>query len=126
MKDQITNGVATTLEAMRAAVMDLAKGATYLSTAEAVRCCPFEVSEETLLTYPDFIVPRFVKNPRARRKTYLWDPRDIRALPTVLRRWQQAIAAGSDAEREFQELRYAEVTERDLAAMGAFGQKEAA
>jgi hypothetical protein len=126
MKDQITNGVATTLEAMRAAVRDLAKGATYLSTADAVRCCPFELSEETLLTYPDFVVPRLVKNPRARRKTYLWDPRDIRALPTVLRRWQQAILAGPAAEREFQERRYHEVTERDLAALSGNGRKEAA
>ena len=126
MKDKISEGVATTLQAMRAAVQDLARGSTYLSTVEAVRYCPFAVSEETLLTYPDFILPRFVKNPRARRKTYLWDPRDIRALPTVLRRWQLAIAAGEEAERQFQELRYAEVAERDLAAMGILGQKDAA
>lgn len=126
MKDQITRGVATTLEAMRAAVQDIAKGATYLTTTDAVRCCPFELSEETLLAYPDFVIPRFVKNPKAKRKTYLWDPRDIRALPTILRRWQEAIEGGAGSEREFQNLRYAEFTERDLAALRGIEPREAA
>lgn len=70
-------------------------------------------------------LPRFAKNPRAQRKTYLWDPRDIAVLPTVLRRWERAIAEGDEAENAFVEARRAELVARDEAAM-ASALKEAA
>jgi hypothetical protein len=126
MDETSITGIATALEAMRRAITDLARGTTYLSTPEAVELCPFELSEETLLAYPDFVAPRFLKNPRARRRTYLWDPRDIRDLPVVLRRWEEAIQAGPEALQEFVDGRYAQLKQRDLDAMGPAAGQEAA
>ena len=82
-----------------------------------MKLCPFDLSEETLLTYPTYVAPRFLKNPVARRKTYL-DPRDIRDLPVILRRWEIAIREGPEAEQEFIDSRNGELKQRDLDAMG--------
>ncbi len=124
MQETVIQGVSTALEAMRRAIEDLARGTTYLSTPEAVQLCPFELSEETLLAYPAYIVPRFLKNPMARRKTYLWDPRDIRDLPVILRRWEDAIRRGPDALHEFVAARNGELKQRDLDAMALPREKE--
>lgn len=126
MQETVIQGVSNELEAMRRAMEDLARGTTYLSTPEAVELCPFDLSEETLLAYPPYIAPRFLKNPLARRRTYLWDPRDIRDLPVTLRRWEEAIQGGPDAVEEFIERRNGELKQRDLDAMGLRGEKEAA
>lgn len=108
------------LDRMRAARDELsrAKGKGYLTTSEAVDLAPFAVTEETLLRYPEWILPRRVKNPRAKRKTYLWDPGDLLALPAVLTQWQQARSEGLDAESDFRERRLHELGERDLRTLG--------
>lgn len=124
MDEIVMNATTHSLAAMRAATREMAKGATFLTTTEAVEHCPFALSDETLLGYPEFVIPRFVKNPRAKRKAYLWDPRDIQALPSVLHRWQKAIAAGR--ENEFEEERAAELTARDLKSLRNAGLGEAA
>lgn len=126
MDKRIATGVRNSLDAMRTALEELARGEGFVTTAEAVTICPFCVSEESLLAYPEFVLPRFAKNPRAKRKTYLWDPRDLQALPWVLKRWERAIAEGPEAEAEFERQRWRELTQRDMSAMEDVNQKEAA
>ena len=100
------------VEQMAAAVQALIKGARYLRTAEAIELSPIAISAETLLGYPDYVMPRLLKNPRARKPVYLWDPRDLVALPHVLERWQTAIAQGPEAESEFAAQRRIEIEAR--------------
>jgi hypothetical protein len=117
-RDQLDQ-IRASLEAMKAARDALARGRGYVSTREAVLLCPFPAGEETLLGYPPHILPRIAKNPAAKRPTYLWDPRDIQALPDVLRRWQTAITGGAEAVHRFEEERQRELDERDLTARRA-------
>lgn len=123
MRDSVVRGVQHSLKEMREALHDLARGNGFLSTADAVELCPFPAEDETLIGYPEYILPRFEKNPLAKRPTYLWDPRDIRDLPTVLRRWRAALRGGADATAEFIASREMELNARDCHALGL---KEAA
>ena len=107
--------VGAELEIMKDARAELGTRDAYLSTAEAVRLCAVGVSEETLISYPGWILPRVAKNPRARRPSYMYDPRDIAALPIVLRLWEQAISAGREAG--FAEERVADLAARDEQAL---------
>jgi hypothetical protein len=103
------------LEAMKRARSDLGRREAYLSTAEATAVCRFEVAEETLMAYPDWILPRIAKNPRAKRPSWLFDPRDVDALPFVLRLWERAIAEQN--EEAFRLARLAEIEDRDRQAL---------
>ena len=126
MEPAVIQGVRTALAAMRTARDELARAEGFVSTSEAVRLCPFAVSEDTLLAYPEYVLPRRAKNPRAKRKTYLWDPQDLRALPVVLKQWERAIDGGSADEENFMRERLSQLEARDLRAMEIFGAKEAA
>jgi hypothetical protein len=113
--DAATQVAASELKAMRQVRANLGRREAYLSTTEAVALCPIDVSEETLIGYPDWILPRVAKNPRARRASWLYDPRDIEALPFVLRMWERAIVEG--AEEAFSMKRRGELEERDHRAL---------
>jgi hypothetical protein len=109
------NGIGKHLEEMRRIKDSLAscEGGGYLTTAEAVETCMIKMGEETLLSYPNWIAPRTILNPAARRKVYYWDPRDILDLPRVLRLWNRAVEAGPEAEAEFKRDRIAMLERRD-------------
>jgi hypothetical protein len=108
--------IAAGLEEMRAVKLELAAGAILIRTTEATALAPFNLSEETLLGYPEWIIPRYPVNPRATRPTYLWDPQDLKVLPFVLRGWQRA--RKDDTEEAFKADRVAKLEARELAAMG--------
>jgi ubiquitin len=97
---------------MREARKELLAADQMLSTKEAVAACPLGgLRAETLTSYPDYVLPRVSLRPGAKRATYRWDPRDLLALPTVLRRWQRAVDEGR--EEEFKKERIAELAARD-------------
>lgn len=98
MNDDVANAVASDLRAMREARKELGGRDAYLSTPEAVEACPIPVSEGTLKGYPEWILPRVEKNPAAKGSPLLFDPRDIRALPLVLKQWRAAKKNDSVAE----------------------------
>jgi hypothetical protein len=111
MTDNAAAAVADELRHMRDARQELGSAQSYLSTEEAVNLCPLDISEETLVGYPVWICPRARKNPRRPRSSYQWDPRDIRALPIVLKQWTQAREAGR--EDDFRRRRETLLEERD-------------
>jgi hypothetical protein len=117
MKQVKSGAIASTLEEMQAAIRELAAGCALLSTARAVELGRVPVSAEMLLRYPAWVMPRVVKNTRAKRPTYLFDPRDVLALPRVLAEWQRAIADGR--EDDFANARIAHLAERDMPAKEA-------
>lgn len=98
MNDDVANAVASDLRAMREAKKELGSADAYLSTREAVDACPVPVSEETLKGYPEWVLPRIEKNPAAKGSPLLFDPRDVRALPLVLKQWRTANQNDSVAE----------------------------
>ncbi len=104
MDRYVAAAVGQQISDMKSAREELARRGGYLSTPEALELAPFELSEETLLSYPEFICPRTRKNPNSKRSALLWDPRDVLALPLVLRQWHHAIELGQEsgfvAERE--------------------------
>lgn len=103
------------IEAMRRSREELGRRDAYMSTAEAISACAFEISQESLLLYPEWILPRIMKNPRAKRPSWLFDPRDIAALPAILSLWNRARA--NQREEEFRLDRLAEIEERDQLAL---------
>ncbi|MDT8436689.1 MAG: hypothetical protein RRA92_08025 [Gemmatimonadota bacterium] len=115
MTDTAAVAVADELESMRAARRELGAGESYLSTEQATRLCPLDISEETLVSYPAWICPRLRKDPRSPRSPYLWDPRDIHALPIVVRQWTEARQRGT--EEDFRRRRQKLLEERDREAL---------
>lgn len=112
MKRMNSEVIASALDTMRAATRELAAGCVLLTTKDAVSLSRVPLSAETLLGYPSWVMPRIEKNPRAKRPTYLFDPRDVRDLPRVLAEWQEAIAEGLEAE--FVRLRMDYLAGRDM------------
>lgn len=98
VNDAIATVVAEELQSMREARKELGTAGSYLSTEEAVALGPLDISEETLIAYPEWVCPRLRKDPRRARSPYLWDPRDILALPIVLRQWMEARRRGDEAD----------------------------
>lgn len=116
MQPTTAEAIGDELAAMRRARKELGGAWAYLTTREAVDLCPFEVSAESLLGYPDWICPRVARNPAAQRGTPLfWDPRDILALPLVLRQWETARREGREEEFEAERRRF--LAERDRRAL---------
>lgn len=115
MNDAVATAVADELQNMREARKELGTAGSYLSTEEAVELGPLDISEETLVAYPEWICPRLRKDPRRSRSPYLWDPRDILALPIVLRQWMEARQRGNEAD--FRRRREQLLEERDQAAL---------
>lgn len=103
------------LNAMREAKRELGQAHAYLSTEEALEASPIDVSEEMLTGYPDWVCPRIRKNPSRDGSPFLWDPRDIRALPWVLRQWAQA--RKNDREEEFKKRRIERIRQRERQAL---------
>jgi hypothetical protein len=118
MDSSVVTGIINTRNEMREAVHQLSTSLPMLTTKEAVAQCPLgHVSAETLTSYPDHVLPRIVLRPGARRATYRWDPRDLLALPSVLRRWQRAVE--ENREEEFKRERIAELLARDESKLPA-------
>lgn len=115
-KTDLSARIAADLKTARRVRDEIAEGLTLFTTAEAVDACPFEIEAESLLAYPSAVLPRTKKNPRATRPTYLFDPRDILALPAILRAWDQARDVGCEAE--FFARRQNELLRRDLKLLG--------
>lgn len=115
----VNNAVATVvadeLQSMREARKELGTAGGYLSTEEALELGPLDISEETLIGYPTWICPRLRKDPRRSGSPYLWDPRDILALPIVLRQWMDARQRGNEAD--FRRRREQLLEKRDHAAL---------
>lgn len=111
MNDATASAVATELEEMREARAELGSAESYLSTEKAIELCPLNVCEEVLVGYPAWICPRARKDPRRPRSPYQWDPRDIRALPIVVRQWTEARESGN--EKDFRRRREELLAERD-------------
>jgi hypothetical protein len=117
MKQMNSEAIASALDRMRAATRELATGCLLLTTKDAVTLSSIPLSAETLLGYPRWVMPRIAKNPRAKRPTYLFDPRDVRDLPRVLAGWQAAMA--EDREAEFARVRMDYLAGRDMPAKEA-------
>lgn len=111
MNNATAVAVGKELQEMQDARRELGAAAGYLSTEDAVRQCQLDISEETLVGYPTWICPRARKDPRRARSSYQWDPRDIRALPIVVRQWTEARASGT--EDDFRRRREELLDERD-------------
>lgn len=111
MKDATAAAVAAELEEMREARADLGSADGYLSTEQALGLCQMDISEDVLVGYPTWICPRARKDPRRSRSPYQWDPRDIRALPIVVRQWTEALRSGN--EEDFRRRREELLAERD-------------
>lgn len=111
MTDVAAAAVADELRDMCDARLELGSAESYLSTDEAVDLCPLNISEETLVGYPVWVCPRTRKDPRRLRSSYQWDPRDIRALPIVLKQWTEARESGH--EDNFRRRREELLEERD-------------
>lgn len=103
------------LDEMKEAKRELGRAEAYLSTEEALERCPFDLCEETLTGYPKWICPRVRKNPGKAGSALLWDPRDIRALPVILRQWARAVEGGT--EDAFRERRERLIREREQSAL---------
>lgn len=112
MKRMNSETIGSTLDSMWAATRELAAGCVLLTTKDAVSLSRVPLSAETLLGYPSWVMPRIAKNPRAKRPTYLFDPRDVRDLPRVLAEWQTAVA--EDRETEVARLRMEYLAGRDM------------
>jgi hypothetical protein len=112
MRKKQSDVIASALEEMRFALNELAAGTALLTTSRAVELSPVPVSAEMLLSYPEWVMPRLSKNPRAKRPTYLIDPRDVRSLPRVLADWDAAIRAGD--ENTYIQRRMDLLRDRDL------------
>lgn len=99
MKDVVTRAVAAEVAAMRKTKAELASHAGLLSLQEATDACPFEVSDETLRTYPEAVLPRIRQQPKSRKRHVLYfDPRDVAALPIRLDGWWRSIEAGEEEQ----------------------------
>lgn len=105
------------LDEMRDAKRELGQAHAYLSTREAVERSRIDLCEETLTGYPNWICPRTPKNPAKEGSPLLWDPRDIQALPLVLRQWAEACESGD--EESFKERRVELLREREERALRA-------
>lgn len=117
MKKMKSDTFAYSLERMQAAKHQLAAGRALLHTSEVVERSIIPLCADTLLEYPRWIMPRVPKNPKAKRPTYLFDPRDVLDLPRVLTAWEAAI--GSGREDEFARERMTYLIERDMPAQEA-------
>lgn len=113
MSTETAEAVGDELAMMRAARRALAEGEDYFTSKEAANACPFDITPESLLSYPEFVVPRIPRNPDSEQAGYLIDPRDIYALPVVLRRWKQAKESEDDSEEAFRRRRMRELRERE-------------
>lgn len=111
MNTEVAKATRKDLDAMREAKRELGQAESYLSTKEAVEEAPLELCEETPTAYPTWVCPRTRKNPARKNSPLLWDRRDIRALPLVLRQWETARKRGR--EDEFRERRKRLLRERD-------------
>ena len=112
MKQMELEAIVSEMDKQKAARRELMVGSTFLTTSEATDQCPLPLNTEDLLQYPHFILPRVIKDPRAKRYTYYFDPRDVRDLPRVLMQWQTATDEGR--EQEFVDARMRLLAERDL------------
>lgn len=119
MNDDVANAVASDLQAMREAKKELGSADAYLSTGEAVDKCPIPVSEGTLKGYPEWVLPRVEKNPAAKGSPLLFDPRDIRALPLVLKQWRAAKQNDSVAELKRRRLDLLQGRDAETLARGS-------
>lgn len=111
------------LAMMRAARRALAEGDGYYTSQEAAEACPFDITPESLLSYPEFVLPKIPRNPDSEQAGYLIDPRDIYALPAVLRRWKHAKASDDDSEEAFRRRRLRELREREERMLENAGRK---
>lgn len=115
MTHDTARAVRRELDEMAEAKRELGEAKAYLSTREALELCPFDLCEETLTGYPEWVCPRVRKSPAKEGSPLLWDPRDILALPTVLRRWRRAVE--NDEEEEFRRSREELIRRREQAAL---------
>lgn len=115
MEPEVAKATRKDLDAMQKAKRELGQAECYLSTKEAVEAAPLALCEETLTAYPTWICPRTRKNPARESSPLLWDPRDIRALPLVLRQWKVAQEQGR--EEEFRERREQLLRKREEKAL---------
>lgn len=116
MEAATATAVGQELRSMREARHELATAEGYLSTSEAVASCELDISEEKLREYPDWVCPRTPKDPRYPNSAHQWDPRDVRALPVVLKQWKKAREAGG--EEDFRRRREKMLDDRDQKALG--------
>lgn len=121
MSAETAEAVGDELAMMRAARQALAEGDGYYTSKEAANACPFDIEAETLRDYPEFVLPRTPRRPGCEQAGYLFDPRDVYALPVVLRQWHRA--KENDSEDQFRKRRLREIREREERILENAGRK---